>query len=313
MKLLCTIFLLWFVAEPLSGQLYNYFEGFDNLPVSLDSSAKSENPWQIGMPQKASFNEALSIPNAIMTDTADNYTPGACGSFTFTIEYTEDYWQYPYLLLLFQHKMLVDSLHAGGWIEASYDGGLSWNNIYNDPEYPIVVIDYSPEDTLFNGEIGFATNFTDNWRLSTLCWGVLADRPQTPPEPDSIMIRFQFASDSLAMPNPGWIIDNIEVYPEIIHTVEELRNMSDSESLIAYPNPAGEHLNLFYRIEQNSPLILDIFDLNSRLLYREERGMVNKGIYSEQIELNEIAELPRAIVLSLALDGRRLTQVVLRK
>ena len=302
-----------FWLSPAMAQLYNYFEGFSNLPVVPDTSTGAFNPWQVGTPQKDLFAPAFSEPNAIVTNTAENYQPGTNGTFAFTIKYTEDYWQYPYILLLFRHKMQVDSLHAGGWIEVSYNGGNSWNNIYQDPQYPVAVIDFSPRDTLFNGELGFATDFTDSWRLTTVCWGVLADRPQVPPEPDSIIVRFHFAADSMANPGSGWIIDNLEVYPEIIHTVEDLRSMSENEALVVYPNPATDYLNLFYRVEQTSPMNLNIFDLQGRLLYREDRGLTHKGIYSEQIDLKGLPVFPSGpIVLTISLEGRQLTRLVLR-
>ena len=300
------VLLFLFLSHICFSQQYNYFEGPTSLEAIIDT-AQGQNSWQIGPPQKTLFNEALTAPNVIITDTVNNYPSSDTSSFMVRIE-GYSLFSYPYMIMLFSHKMDVDEMHAGGWIEASYDEGNTWANIYTDSVNGLFVLDYSPMDTLFNGEIGFASSNTD-WNLSAICWGVL---DYTWPPPSSILVRFNFASDSMSVAKEGWMIDNMEVYPEIIHTVEELRDMTNGEALVAYPNPMNDQLNFLYRLDSPSSMVLNIIGMDGKLLYRKDYGRQAKGIYTKRITTTDFPNLPPHFVIHLELENRRLVQRIIK-
>lgn len=295
------------------GQQYNYFEGYNNLPVSIDTS-QHNNLWEIGppqSPQSAFFSSALSLPNAIVTDLDSFYSHNNHSTFEITINDPSFFWYYPYMIVSFRHRMNVNPDHAGGWIEASYDGGISWSNIYTDSVYHITVLDHSPMDTLFNGEIGFATNSQKNnsdWQYTNICYGLVAYQTPQPPIPDSILMRFHFASDSVGYRGDGWMIDDMYAFPEITHTAEELREMADGEVLVAHPNPVVDEMRLFYQVLKPSEAALQLIDMQGKTLYTDELGLLPRGMFSKEISIYDLPELPPLVFVVLELDGRRLTQ-----
>jgi len=81
------------------SQQENDFDGETNLPVFLDST-QSNNIWQIGRPNKTQFTNAISQPNALVTDTILTYPTNNASSFTFKIEVGE-LQTFPYIQLWF--------------------------------------------------------------------------------------------------------------------------------------------------------------------------------------------------------------------
>lgn len=292
----------------LLAQQYNYFEGFTNLPVQIDTTLPN-NLWEIGEPETLAFDTAFSAPNVIVTDLDSAYTSGTLSRFTATLQLDGSLWGWPYVMFFVWHKMEVDTAHAGGWIEISYNGGQQWNNIYDTLIFPLFVLDYSPRDTLFNGEIGFATN-QNQWRLSTLCWAPSANIPAMP---DSIMLRFNFAADSLASPAEGWMIDNLEAYPEFIHTIEDLRHLGTGEAIILFPNPMQDELNLFYRIEERADIQLQILNLQGQVLLQQNLGVQPRGIFLHTLGPEDTQRIEDYFIVRLRAGERAFYQKALRK
>lgn len=308
MKKIELLFSLLFAFTYCYAQQFNYFEGHSNLSLTIDTSQEM-NIWQIGIPQKEQFNESYSEPNVIITDTIDNYPASNISSFEVVVR-PESLWSYPMVIFMFWHKMDVDISHAGGWIDASYDGGATWSNAIKNPSYPLAILDYNPSDTLFNGEVGFGSNST-YWNLSTLCWGVGYGLGL--PTPDSIMLRFNFASDEEGESREGWMIDNMEVYPEVIHVVEELRQMANQESLVTYPNPVDQVIHYLFRIEKNSGCIMRLLDTKGSVLYQKNMGVLAKGIYVDDLDISGITNSPNLFFMSIELEGRRHVRKIIKR
>ena len=85
------------------------------------------NIWQVGNPTKSIFISALSLPNAIITDTINTYPVnnesyfylkfirGGLSGYYFTIK----------------HRYDTDYLIDGGTIELSFNNGINWYNIFD--------------------------------------------------------------------------------------------------------------------------------------------------------------------------------------
>src|ERR1041384_4098256 len=89
-KLYLTISILFLAIGYSIAQLSvnQYFDGADtsatnSIIIMLDTS--STNIWQIGRPQKIIFDSAATFPNALVTDTINNYPDSNVSRFTFKI------------------------------------------------------------------------------------------------------------------------------------------------------------------------------------------------------------------------------------
>jgi hypothetical protein len=232
--------------------------------------------WEIGRPSSSNiFKAALSIPNALLTDSNDSYPVNNHSYFDFVIPVVDmgGTW------IQFKHKLSSQSGRDGGYITRSLDGGISWVNILQDTVHDLSNLPYflkyhlySSKDTLFNGEPGFSGLSTE-WDTVVLWWQW--NIPLKVPvdslyEPDTFMLRFHFISDSIpsssAKLSEGWMIDDL---------ILGVPNMGTgiAKSLLAIkvklsPNPATNHVLFTLDEEPKSPLDLEIFQCTGTLAHR---------------------------------------------
>jgi len=184
------------------------------------------NIWQIGPPQKSFFNQAYTIPNAIVTDTTGYYPVNNTSSFDLFITTQNTNYFYPMDLFIdFRHKFDSDTLKDGGYISVSWDLGQTWNNILDDTLSQYWLISpfdptgfvygntnlYNNTDTLFNVEHGYSGK-SNGWVHSCLAWYDLPVAGQDFWPPDTMILRFNFVSDNLQNNREGWMIDQIRIF-----------------------------------------------------------------------------------------------------
>jgi len=249
-KLYLTTILLLIFLQPSKAQFYTqYFDGADTIfenSVNVELDTAISNIWQIGRPQKIIFDSAATQPNAIVTDTINNYPVNNLSRFTIKIL---NQWS-PWGILAIQWMQKLDmDTSDGGFIEFTTDHGLTWQNAFNNP-YVYNFYGYQQEnfDTLSTGEFVFTgtdTTWRDIWLCFDLSWMSLF--------PDTLMFRFTFKSDYVDNAQEGWIIDNFISHFTVIHTV---KTTEQSKYLNVYPNPANsivhieaEKLTQFHIIE----------------------------------------------------------------
>lgn len=214
--------------------IYRYdFDGDDLHSVEIDTS-NSENIWQIGSPQKAILNSAVTPPNALITDTINPYQDYNKSTFIIRVnkptEAPDDFcWSYMDISIL--HRFNTDTLYSGGYIEISYDGGKNWTNIIYD-NYANVITEtngymYSVNDTILGGINAFTGNNTAdeeyNYEDAQFRW--MRNYPESM-EVDSCMLRFTFISDKNTGNYEGWMLDDIFV------TVVDFCHSSINELLV---------------------------------------------------------------------------------
>ncbi|HEX8517564.1 MAG TPA: T9SS type A sorting domain-containing protein [Bacteroidia bacterium] len=236
-----------------------YFDGADSsyynsLFVHIDNTVN--NIWQVGKPQKVIFDSAATLPNAMITDTTNNYPQGNTSSFTF---HTEPYMTHGILAIQWKQKLDMEKDHAGGIIEFSVDYGTTWQNAFNNPYvYNFFGFEEENVDTLASGEYAFSG--TDStWKDIWLCynmswlWG----------SADSVKVRFTFKSDSLVSGKEGWMIDNMNTHFTFAHPVKEV-TMSDEFNV--YPNPASNRINIQLKAEEEYHIIelMELIDSQGR-------------------------------------------------
>lgn len=220
---------------------------FEDPVTDLEVPVFPGNIWQIGPPQKACFNSAYSVPNAIVTDTLGFYPTLNhswfdlyVGAFNMGGPYT---WYYPYNIFMdFRHKFDTDTLRDGGYIQVSWDKGVNWMNIICDTVYNWGVSPswgwdemnlYTTSDTLYNGEYGFSGH-SNGWVHTSFTWHVIPVDHMLEFPPDTMIIRFNFISDADHHDKEGWMIDHIRLFA--IDLGSGIKNIPE-KSLVISPNP----------------------------------------------------------------------------
>lgn len=300
MKKATLLLIVLFGFNNIYAQWYNETINFEN-PSSMVwiDNAQDNNIWQIGTPQKEYFDEAYSVPYAILTDTLQNYGENIHSSFIVSVKDWSWFEGSP-SILSFKHKFDTDTLSDGGYIDVSYDSGETWLSIIHDttmfncewsPGYYFLSQNfYADNDTLFNGKPGFSGR-SDDWETASFEWLYCLGVKDY--YPDSLMIRFNFISDDIASNKAGWMIDDIKLQSFECSSVSENENTISSS---IYPNPINSNSVLKIEGWQNKNYDLEIFDLNGRLVY-------SKFNMSSNFHLNNISFNPGIYFYQISTDN----------
>jgi len=274
-----TILLLAFIISQFfcHGQwLFNNFENSFGMEVIIGDSSM-DSIWQIGVPQKTIFNSSNSFPNAILTDTLNSYPSNASATFILEID-DEVLWGFPFIQVEWQQKLDVEIGVDGGIVEASYDDGVTWQNVLSDTVYRPFVVGRYQIDPLVNGEIGF-TGVSD-WSFVGLCWGTPIG--MHPDDIQSIHLRFTFVSDSNDTNQEGWMIDDFEILGGIIGASTEGNISTEIE---VYPNPSDGFINLKLPEVSYDNFILEISNHTGQTVYQE--NIRNRGFQNHQVLIED--------------------------
>lgn len=245
------IIVCWYSCN---GGLTNYVPlDFDDSTVTdfiyFDSSLVN-NIWQIGKPQKQFFNSALTFENTLVTDTINTYPAYNTSVFFIKTIVVSPHPSYG-TTISFTHKFDSDSLIDGGTIEVSYDNGNTWINIIEDLSNQMSTYGlYSINDTISSlQKPGYSGNFGWDYVTSSIASGDA--------EPDTLIFKFTFSSDSIDNGKDGWMIGDFSIgaYGE---SIEEY---SDNNSISIFPNPTSGLLR--YKTDKNfhKPFQVSIIDI----------------------------------------------------
>lgn len=273
--------------------------------IQIDTS--SANLWQIGVPSKPVLDSAFSPINALITDTVDSY-PTSNYSF-FDVVFTQD--EYPYFLseqlhFGFTHKYHTDSLKDGGFITISLDNGETFYDIFEEyvgnyfippGDYNSVNL-YTQADTLYTGAPGFSGS-SDGWVNTMMGWSTMylstndIGAPKGGFEMDTVIVRFNFISDSIAESKDGWMIDDFYLFE--VDVLSNVKNRSVAQFKI-FPNPAMERLTAETEKDYQK------LELNLRCISGKEaiRKAYGKG---NRVELENLGLESGIYLVSLYGDG----------
>lgn len=210
--------------------------------LNLDTS--SSNIWEIGTPSKIIFDSAHSVTNALITDSLNDYPINNHSSFTLIPTDNNGDVSTDNMYLEFNYKLDSDTLLDGGYIEVSYDYGQSWYNVIDEYQYnPFSLMFfetnlYQDYDTLYNGETGISGS-TSEWKKGYIKW--IWSAPIKSYTIDTLMIRFNFISDSIENNKEGWMIDDLTVSYEYLSSVNS--NNQDIK-FKTYPSPSQSFINI---------------------------------------------------------------------
>jgi len=236
--------------------------------LELDTSAN--NVWQIGKPRKKVFNSAYTPFNAIITDTINHYPASNYSYFDIKIgNFNMESYDYNVFIGI-KHKYDTDRFRDGGYITVSHDGGQTWLNIVNDTFYNMhcwllkpgfgsrdndFSNLYTENDTLCNGEYGYSGS-SDGWINTWFSWHCI---PVTRKEDndninrrlfeeDTMILRFNFISDSTDSGKDGWMIDDILLFAGDIGSGVDDQIIQNFK---IFPNPVTNDISLSFDKYQN--------------------------------------------------------------
>ncbi len=305
MKKITYFYLLLLTAginRQLSAQDSVFFEKPTN-EIRIDTLHHT-NLWQIGKPQKPFFVSAYSPPNAIVTDTINSYPPNDTSSFIYVIR--QPYTQSCYTCMEFWQKYDMDSIGDKGIIEASYDGGNSWLTVKDTFNVPPSYSnfqwnsDYHETSMTSTPHKLITTGKSDGWIQSQFCWQwwIGAKRDTIIPNPDSLMIRFTFISDTVTHHKDGWMIDNI-VTEDLWYMCGGIAENNLNEDVVISPNPFTSLTTISFSAEQTNTTIkiTDILGKEIKAInFTGKELIIMKGTMQAGIYFVQITDANKNIV-----------------
>ncbi|MBN1181046.1 MAG: T9SS type A sorting domain-containing protein [Bacteroidales bacterium] len=250
----------------------------------LDTSQM--NIWQIARPRKIFFDSAYASKKAILTDSLNNYPVGNHSYFDIRITPSNSLYHPSNSYVQFKHKYDTDTLKDGGYITISHDKGETWNNLLNDTDYEYTLDIgqnlYTEFDSLYNGELGFSGK-SDGWINTYFGWTVIIKSNSLYPH-DTLILRFNFISDSIDNGMEGWMIDHIRLFSIIWDDVNNDEFIGPVE---IYPNPVQDKLSLKIG-KPYTDVQVEIIDIQGKTMLN------NKFSYDRAIRIN-IQQLPEGV------------------
>lgn len=274
MKRLIVILFSFFNIYSFSQDTFYRHYTFDFADEYVKRDTSSQNLWQIAKPNKTILDEAYSDSLVMITHPSDFYMASNTSIFEFKLtlpDTSSGLGTFGDGEFKFKHKYDTEIGKAGGYVEISYDDGLSWTNALIDKTF---VSDWGPEfenmytenDTLDDGTPCF--HGTENEWIDTRIWwfwnaAVKRDQPEWWGwgDYDTLRVRFVFKSLDGALENhEGWMIDDLEITINRIYGNIQENNFNAFQ---LFPNPAIDELI----IESNTNIFhsyFTIFDITGR-------------------------------------------------
>jgi hypothetical protein len=187
----------------------------------------------------------------------------------------------PWSRLEFQHSMAAeisgawpDSAYDGGLVEASVDGGASWQQLTpyrSDYTHTFRHLTGAGNPTThpFGGGVrGWSGSI--GWETVTMDLSGLGENP--------VRLRFRFGSDD-GTGAAGWVVDDVRVYGLAEDTFAEPAGLrpQDVQLLPAWPNPFNPVTRLAWTQREAGPVQLELFNLAGGRVARLAEGVHAAG------------------------------------
>lgn len=240
--------------------------------IKIDSQTYHNNSWIVGTPNKALFNTANSIPNAILTDKQNPYPVNDTSVFIFRYKTIDEYpHDNTFFSFSFAYQLDIDSGEIAR-VEVSGDTGHTWiDMLKEDTTYDFMWFNKKPilHKTL-NGWQSFGAIMTD-WVYDHKGY------PQTFTA-DTLLFRFTFISDSIQTNKNGWMIDDI-IIRESFESVEDILN---NALFTLYPNPPDGSFFIKQQTANYTNPAVTIYNLQGQVLQEikniPDNGKVNTSL-----------------------------------
>ena len=256
-----TTFLLIINVHFLFGQAPcdNYCLNFEDTTclhnLVIDTTAFPQNIWQIGRPQKPSFDSAASPSNVIITDSIHPYPVNNYSVFIIRNMATMGD-IYGFGMLQGEFNVQTDSLHDYGRMEFSPDNGTTWIDLINDTLYNTFIW-YTEKPVLSGNSHGwknFEVLLADIGSVFNLHLG------------DTLLFRFTFISDPVPETLGGLMYDNF-CFTDFVEGISEI-HFKPIKSKI-YPNPSNSIFTIEFENPSSDEFELAIYDIHSKPLLKK--------------------------------------------
>lgn len=260
------VFLTAVAAINCYSQFYDqYIINFEDTSqlfrVIIDTVNYPNNLWQIGEPQKAVFNSAHSVPNAIITDL--NHTYPVNNTSVFTIRHISTYAFCWGVIISGYYKIDSDTLNDCGFIEYSPDNGETWIDIINDTYYSQFCNWYTPKPVLTGRTHEWTHFYADISELGNI-FGVSWY--------DTVYYRFSFISDQQSEEMEGLIFDDL-YFEDWWEGINE--NSSGTFESSAYPVPSSSILNIDFDNKDYQSFGFEIFSKTGQCVFSKQNIFEN--------------------------------------
>jgi hypothetical protein len=250
-------FLVALISYGISAQ--NYYEiSFEGTGL-YESDSRHElvvepnGLWQVGSPDKTVFTEAYTVPNAIVTDTANSYPTNANSSFL--IKHVADLgFEMPnHVLLTGVYRVDSDSLNDYGMIEFSPDNGVTWVDLVDQGQYDAMI---HWGNMGIESQVPVLTGNSNGWKNFSVYFSQLGSVFSIVTG-DTVLFKFSFISDAIENNRDGLMFDSlrIEDTPPLNVSKQDLE-----AGLTIYPNPASSILTLDYTSVDKAELTIEIYN-----------------------------------------------------
>lgn len=265
MKSLTTLLFFLLITGTVYSQFYcDYNIDFEDTSqyfrIEIDTISNSENIWQIGAPQKAIFTSAYSVPNAILTDTANPYPVNDTSMFVVKHLSVCGGFQWSHTVILSgKYQIDSDTLNDFGTIEFSPDNGNTWVDLLTDTTYlnQGCYSWWSEEPTLTGKSPGWA----DFYAWVAGFGQVFNIQPF-----DTVQYRFRFISDSVQTNKDGLMYDNLH-FEDWFEGIKNIQNQLVSKS---FPNPTKDIITIEFENIDNSPFEVAVYnESGSKILLKK--------------------------------------------
>lgn len=257
MKKVFTLLIMFFLASLANAQYYwsiNFEDSTFIERLFIDTNSNPLNIWQIGKPDKVIFDEAYSIPRAIVTDTISSYPVNDTSSFIITHIAGNGFALHCCAASLNGYYWVnSDTLTDYGKIEFSPDHGMTWVDLINDTAYSSY-IDWYYKATLTGNSNGwqyFAVSIPELGEVFNIQYD------------DTILYRFTFISDSIHTNKEGLVFDNFQ-FEDYAEGIEE--SQFDFIYSKIFPNPSSGIVNISFENKNHVPFDLFIYDNLGRIV-----------------------------------------------
>ncbi len=297
--------------QPYRGITDEEFCTFDTICDFLIQDTSLTNIWQIAKPIKPFFNSAYSAPNAILTDSVNDYPVNNLSYFDIRFAPHDYFFLGMSYVISIKHKFETDTLKDGGFITVSYNNGKTWKNLIDDTcalcmsNWPFVNSEnlYGKSDSLSGGNFGFSGR-SNEWITTRFQWVRVLPMKNNFFE-DTVTIRFNFISDSIQSNKEGWMIDDI-----VLSSVDlggSINELDDYNNVNIYPNPFDDKTTMYLSKISRKSLSVKVYNIQGQLVrdinnIKEdeiviERGGLKSGLYIIQIYSdNEIVARRKIVV-----------------
>ena len=271
--------------------------------INIDTSGI----WEIGQTNTTVFDSSYTGVNSIVTDLDSLYPINATSTFNAVFK---DHWGgvpnylgiYSPLEIEFNHRFITDSITDYGSIEMSLDNGVTWYDILSSEHNATWGLNgpYANEHffegtgiTIYDSLAVFGNS--NGWVHSKFSKNIEQIIWNDNINPDSIIVRFSFITDSVGG-NEGWQIDNLCMSIDLIDGISENQKI---EELSIYPNPNNGEFSI---TENSATGKLFIYNQLGKEVYSETttKNIISTnlpcGIYVVVLKISDIMFSTRMVI-----------------